>query len=405
MAGIFGILSREHDIQTHVPAFIGLSMAAGALYLFAVYLVERFALGFAALLVILASGVLFRVLLLPSSPALSDDVYRYQWEGRIERARINPYTVFPAMPGLGWLQEPGHPLQTASTTPSLYPPLSEKVFAYVGTVTGYKQLFTALDLASLALVLLLLRELKQPLHHVVAYAWNPGVVVSFAMCGHLDSLAILPLLAANLSIVVEKQALSIAFLAFSFLAKLFPVVVLPAFLKRTRWANAAIFIGVVVAGYFPFLPAGLQLFRGLRDYAAGWEGNDSFFRLIRYAGNSKAQAGLVAGVLVLGLAAYALKRRLDPLRASLLLTAGLLLLSPNAFPWYFTWSIPFLCFYSSVPWLLMSVSSVLGYAPVVAYAEGQPYRDSPLILALEYLPVYLWLACEAWLAIRKPKSA
>src|SRR5437667_1356360 len=68
------------------------------------------------------------------------------------------------------------------------------------------------------------------------------------------------------------------------------------------------------------------------------------------------------------------------------------MLSPTAFPWYFTWSVPFLCVYPCAPWLLMSVAAVLGYSPVVAYAAGQPYRDSPFILALEYVPVYLWLA-------------
>jgi hypothetical protein len=86
---------------------------------------------------------------------------------------------------------------------------------------------------------------------------------------------------------------------------------------------------------------------------------------------------------------------MEPLRASLFLTATLLLLSPDAFPWYFTWSIPFLCFYPNAPWLLMSVTSVLGYSPVVAYAGGQAYRDSPFMLALEYVPVLAWLGVQA----------
>ena len=58
---------------------------------------------------------------------------------------------------------------------------------------------------------------------------------------------------------------------------------------------------------------------------------------------------------------------------------------------YFTWIVPFLCFYPRAPLLLISVTSVLGYAPVVAYAAGQPYRDSPFILLLEYAPVLAWL--------------
>jgi hypothetical protein len=44
----------------------------------------------------------------------------------------------------------------------------------------------------------------------------------------------------------------------------------------------------------------------------------------------------------------------------------------------------------------MTVTCLLGYSPVIAYAAGQPYRDSPFILALEYAPVYLWLGYEAW---------
>jgi len=95
-----------------------------------------------------------------------------------------------------------------------------------------------------------------------------------------------------------------------------------------------------------------------------------------------------------------LKRRLEPLSASLLLISGLLFLSPNAFPWYFTWIVPFLCFYPCAPLLLLSITSVLGYAPVVAYATGGPYRDSPFILMLEYAPVLTWLLYQVCLILR-----
>jgi hypothetical protein len=44
--------------------------------------------------------------------------------------------------------------------------------------------------------------------------------------------------------------------------------------------------------------------------------------------------------------------------------------------------------------LLISITSVLGYSPVVAYAAGQAYRDSPFILLLEYAPALTWLFYE-----------
>jgi hypothetical protein len=270
---VFNLLGRWPKLETRVPKFTALALAAGALYLAAVYLVEQFRLG------------------------------------------------------------------------------------------------------RVALLLLLLAAVKQPPHRVFTYAWNPTVLVSFAMCGHHDSLAITTLLAANLLIIGRKPALSHIFLALSFLSKFFPVLLLPVFFREVkhRWyAYASLFGGVVILGYLPYLGAGQRLFKGLSDYAAGWEGNDSLFRLIRLAGNSRPQAGLVAGVLALALVAYAVKKRMTPLGSSLFVLSGLLLLSPNAFPWYFTWIIPFLCFYPRVPLLLVSVTCMLGYAPVVAYTAGLP---------------------------------
>ena len=402
LASIFHYLGRQPDLKSRAPEFIAFALAAGVLYLFGVYLVERFALGRLALLIILAGAVAFRFFLLPAQPSLSSDVYRYQWEGRVQRAGINPYATYPAAPGLASLQDPEHPLQVGTTTPTLYPPLSEMSFAWVETISGHKLLYTGLDLASIVALLLLLAIRQQPLARVLAYAWNPTVVVSFAMDAHHDSLAILTLLAAILLIISERPILSIAFLALSFLSKFFALLFLPLFLRRTRSVYAALFAALVALAYAPYAKAGRKLLDGLSQYAAGWEGNDSLFRLIRLAGNSKAQAGLICVVLLAALVAYVLKQRMEPLRAGLLLTAGLLLLSPNAFPWYFTWTIPFLCFYPSRPWLLMSVTCVLGYSPVVAYAADGPYQDSPLILVLEYAPVLAWIA---WAGLREMRNS
>ena len=396
MTAIFNFLSRQNPLKTSVPEFIALSLLAGILYLIGVYCVERFSLGGFALGIILAAAIVFRLLLLPSAPSLSDDIYRYQWEGRVHRAGYNPYTVYPAMPSVARFQDPAHRLTTASTNPTPYPAIVEKVFSWVHTVPGYKRLFTALDLASVGVLLLLLARLKQPLHRVLAYAWNPTVIVAFAACGHHDSMAILALLLAELLVIIERPALSMAALTMSILCKYFPAILLPVFLKRWRWAYAGLFAVLAGLAYLPYLSAGTRVFKGLRDYAAGWESNDSLFRLIRHAGNSKPQADLVAGVLLLGLLALAFKKRMEPLQASPFLIAGLLLLSSNAFPWYFTWVIPFLCFSPSPALLLLSVTAVLGYFPVVAYAAGQAYRDSPFILALEYVPVYLLIATEVW---------
>ncbi len=397
----FWVAQQSDDLDSHMPEFIGLLLLAGILYVIAVFLVERFRLGRAAIIVILASTVLFRLVLLPATPSLSDDVYRYQFDGRVQRAHLNPYVTIPSSPKLAWLLNPDNPEPPGIDTPTIYPPLSEFAYRMIETVTGYKRVSTILDLACVAVLSLLLAALKLPLHRVLTYAWNPAVLISFAMSGHFDPLAIFMLLAALFFLVRNRPKLSIAALALAFLSKLFPVLLLPAFLKRMRLAYAGIFAVLVLTFYLPFLGAGLHLFDGARNYGRDWSNNASFFQLLEFVSRSKARAEFFAGLMLLAAIGYLAKKRAGLLWSSLILTGGVLLVSPTAYPWYFTWSIPFLCFYPSGAWLLMSVTSVLGYTPAIDDGTG----NSLLMLLLEYGPVYLWLAYYCWTARGKGRSA
>ncbi len=402
LAGIFRWVARQQDLDARMPEFIGLLLLAGILYVIGVFWVERFQLGVTALLLILASAVLFRVTLLPSRLTPSDDVYRYQWDGRAQRAHLNPYVVFPNSEGLDGLRNAEHPEPPGEETPTFYPPLSELAFRLIETVPGYKRVSTILDLASSVVLIFLLAAMKQPLHRVLAYAWNPAVLISFAMSGHFDSLAIATFLLALFFLVTNRPALSMGALALSVLSKFFPVLLLLTFLKRVRLAHVGIFVVLVFAFYVPFLDAGSHLQDGAGNYARDWVNNGSLFHLLRFVAGSRAGGNVLVALMVLAAVGYLAKRRAAPLWSSLVLTGGVVLVSPTAYPWYFTWSIPFLCFYPSAAWLLMSVTSVLAYTPAITYGAGEPLKNSLLMLTLEYGPVYLWLAYYWW-AARKTK--
>jgi len=373
-------------------------LLASILYVISVFCVDRFRLGPAALFIILANAILFRVVLLPSKSTLSDDVYRYQWDGRAQRAHLNPYVVFPNSPGLERLQNPAHPQPPGEDTPTIYPPLSEFTFRLIETVPGYKRVSTILDLASAVLLLLLLAAMKQTLHRVLVYAWNPAVLVSFAMSGHFDSLAIVTFLTALLFLLTNRAAFSMVALALSFLSKFFPALLFLTFLKRVRLAHVGLFLSLVIAFYLPFSGAGLQLLDGAEDYARDWVNNASLFHLLRFVARSSIGAELIGSFIMLAAIAYLAKKKAVPLWSSLVLTGGVLLVSPTAYPWYFTWSIPFLCFYPNAAWLLMSVTCVLAYTPAIAFGADEPLKNSLLMLSLEYAPVYLWLAYYCWVA-------
>ncbi len=405
---LFAVFQEVHglgNLSTHVPEFAGLMLAAGGVYLIAAYLAERTALGWLSLTIILIAAAVFRVQLLRVSPSLSDDVYRYQWEGRVLRAGINPYRVAPSEPGMQAFQNPAHPIRTGRNLPTLYPPVGEILFAAVHSVRGYKRLYTGFDFACIGMILLLLGALRLPLHRVVIYAWNPAVLVSFALSAHNDAPAVFALMAATYFIIRKPGVVSNALLGVAALVKLFPAALLPLYLRRTKLAYAGIFATVIALGYLPFFGAGADLFKGLHAFARGWEANDSLFRLIRAAGNTKPQADLIAGLLFLALIAYVLKAKLDPLRASLWVVAGLLLLSSSAFPWYFTWFTPFLCFELNPALLLVTVTCVLGYAPVITYVAGVSFRNPPLMLWLEYAPVYALLAWQIAVSHRRARKA
>jgi hypothetical protein len=400
LTAIFRSVARLQDLYSSMPQFIGFMLLAGILYVIGVFLVDRFELGPTALIIILASAVLFRVTLLRSPLAPSGDVYRYQWDGRVQRAHLNPYAVSPDSPGLQALKNPEHPEPPGEDTPTIYPPLAEIVYRLIGTVPGYKRVSTLLDLASIGLIMLLLSLVKQPLHRSLIYAWNPAVLIAFALSGHFDSLAIATLLAALLLLLTNRQALSMAALALSFLSKFFPILLLPSFLKRSRPVYLAVFGGVVFVFYLPFLGAGWHLVEGATNYARDWLNNASLFHVLLFVTKSKIGAEMLAGLIIVGTVIYLAKVQAKPLWSALILLGAVLLVSPTAYAWYFTWSIPFLCFYPGAAWLLMSVTSVLAYTPQIAFGADKPLTHSLLMLSLEYGPVYIWLAYYLWRHIK-----
>ena len=305
LAGIFHAVAEFQELGASMPQFIGLLLLAGILYVTGVFLAERFQLGISGLVIILAGSVLFRVELLPAKTTPSDDVYRYQWDGRVQRAGLNPYIVSPDDDGLEWLQNPEHPEPPGEETPTIYPPLAELVYRQIETVPWYKRVSTIFDLASVGALLLLLAAMKQPLHRVLAYAWNPAILISFAMSGHFDSLAIVTFLTALFFLLKNRAAPAMAAMALAFVSKFFPVLLLATFLKRLRLASAGVFVFVAAAFYVPFLGAGIHVVDGALNYARDWLNNATLFHVLFFlTGSSKAGAELLAALLLLGASLY-----------------------------------------------------------------------------------------------------
>src|SRR5436189_2744574 len=84
----------------------------------------------ALLLLGLIFAALFRLSILFAPPYLSDDIYRYIWDGRVQSTGINPYRYIPAEPELANLRDDKiYPrMNRRDVAHTMYPPVAEGVW-------------------------------------------------------------------------------------------------------------------------------------------------------------------------------------------------------------------------------------------------------------------------------------
>jgi hypothetical protein len=85
---------------------------------------------------VIVAAVVLRVVFLPVTPSLSDDFYRYLWDGRVQRAGVNPYLYAPADPRLDGVPSAARTHVNHPRLRTIYPPLAETLFLGVADLSG-----------------------------------------------------------------------------------------------------------------------------------------------------------------------------------------------------------------------------------------------------------------------------
>src|SRR5574341_497972 len=89
-----------------IPGFLTHFYLLFALYLGSVWSAFRWrADGRVMVITLIGFSVAFRITLLWTQPVLSDDMYRYVWDGKVQAAGINPYLYPPESPELSHLRD------------------------------------------------------------------------------------------------------------------------------------------------------------------------------------------------------------------------------------------------------------------------------------------------------------
>ena len=389
-----------HPLDENVVPLIAACLAASLIYLGAACLAFSWRQSTpAALGVVLLAAVIFRATLFPLPPTLSHDFYRYLWEGEIQLAGQNPYLSAPADPPLAALRAEDFDRLPGKAVPTAYPPLTELLFLLAASLDGrtaFKLFSVVFDLATLLVVVGLLRGRRQPPVRALLYGWCPLVVLEFAGSGHNDSSALFALLLANLLIIRQRVGVSIVAVAAATMSKWFAAVAAPVFLVRGRWWSFPVFAATAFALFLPYRTAGWNLLTGFVTYAAQWRNNESLYAVLWVATRQETVATGVALGVVAGLALHCAAQRTEPLRACYLLIASVLLFSPSVFPWYVTWLVPFLCFFPHPGLLLFTATVLLSYHPLIDYTARGVWGYTAWLVWLEYLPVYALLFWGWW---------
>jgi hypothetical protein len=347
--------------------------------------------------VIVVVGLAARLLLVPALPTLSTDAYRYVWDARVAHAGISPYLYPP------WAKEL-EPLRDGEVFPRLnhptwrtiYPPGAQAFFQLVyrvrpDSVLAMKGALGLAELIGLAAVFGLLRASGRPVSQLVIYAWNPLVLFEVWGMGHLDGLVLPAVAGAAWAALRARYVTAGVLLGLGALVKLYPAALLPL-LPMAGWPPAwSAFLLVALLGYVPAWTAGTPVVGSLPRYVS-----EEYFNpgLLRSVLDVPALTLAVAGLWVVFVSAT---RRDSMLSArAVLLIGGLTLLSPNIFPWYGVWLVPFLAVAPSAPWIAFTGSVMFAYA----FFLQQPWAVPPWARAVEFAPLAVGALC--WLIRRYP---
>jgi hypothetical protein len=407
-----GLHSR---VTTDIVWFIKLALVQSVLYLIAAWLIFRARNARSTLIIVLVLAGIFRLSIVFAPPFLSDDIYRYVWDGRVQAAGINPYHYIPGDEHLQSLRDGEiYPkINRRDYAHTMYPPAAQVTYFLTTriseSVTWMKITIVGFELITVWFLMVLLASFGMPRQRILIYAWHPLTVWEFAGSGHIDPLAFAFIALTLLARKRNWETATGISLGLATLAKLFPIVLFPALYKRWSWKMPVALVATIVVGYLPYLGVGL---RGVLGFIPGYAqergivSGEQFFilglvdRLLGLKLPNTIFLSFAAAVL-LGLALWSVFKRGDDdggyLKRSLVLgTAFMVLFAPD-FAWYFAWLIPFLCFVPSIPVFYLTVASFFLYLTWIYWTETQYFK----IKALIFVPFFLLLTVAIWWRRRK----
>ena len=395
------VAASRIDARADSETFVLLIGIAGIAYIAALFAVSQGLRSRRLLVVCLLLAVSWRVAIIPSAPLVSDDVYRYLWDGRVQRFGYNPYESTPNDPELAHLHgESTRRIDPSSAAlPTIYPPAAELFFRTVNSlsdsVTALVVAVVVCDLFTILLLWYWLTTTGRSPWWVLAYAWHPLVAIEGAGGGHIDLVGTFLVVAAGVALSRRRSLIAASVLAAAVAIKFLPIVLTPLFWKRVNLRDGVAALGLVGLMYLPFLDTGFSLPVGsLGTYLASWRFNGPIFSILapRIGVLTVSVLAVTVGLVVAAVARKTMT--VDDPSAWAWPMAASLLLMPVVYPWYLVWLTPFLITRRVWPLTAWTLVSVLTYVVWSSQLAGTGWVLPDWVVAVEYgliVVVALWV--------------
>ncbi|MEO5789128.1 polyprenol phosphomannose-dependent alpha 1,6 mannosyltransferase MptB [Gelidibacter sp.] len=404
---------------------------------------------------LLGMAILFRIVFLFATPNLSQDFYRFIWDGRMILAGFNPYLFTPE----SFISSSTFPVAQAqelyygmgalnASHFTNYPPIKQFIFMVAAFISGksilgsaivFRLFIIAADIGTLYVGKKLLERLKMPVHTIFWYILNPFIIIELTGNLHFEGIMIFFLLLSLYLLHLGKWKSAAVSFALSVSVKLIPLLLLPLFFQYFTKKNTAIhnsdqtnivstsaalglpkllgFYGIIgVTTLLLFAPFFSSEF--IQNYSktvglwfSAFEFNASLYYVAREIGyrltgyNQIAFIGKFIPMLtiltVLILTFFRKNTSIKHLIVSMLFAVSIYyFISTTIHPWYLATLLILSIFTTYKFPLVWSFMIILSY---LSYTNTQ-HSENPWIIGLEYLIVYAVFIWEVFIKKDRQKA-
>lgn len=375
---------------------------------------------------LLVAGLLFRLVFLMAEPNLSQDFYRFIWDGELINQGINPYILTPQeiiddpnfhVPNSGVLFEGMGGLSARHY--SNYPPVNQLLFA-VCTFLGMGSIMSSMAWMRVLLILAdvgilffgqkLLQRLNLSSHLIFWYFINPLVIVELTGNLHFEGVMLFFFIWALYLISIGKPLFSAPIYAASIMLKLVPVLFLPLFLNYLGFKKSVLFYLFVGLACLAFLlpfhsPSLIENYsQTVGLWFSNFEFNAGIYNLVKKVALIRYDAKpwelikdyglllkLYTPLVILWIALFRGNQNLRSVIESMLLVICFYyFLSTTVHPWYIIFPLLLGLFTEYRFVIVWSATAMLSY---FTYSQLD-FKENLWLVSLEYLLVFGYLGYE-----------